>query len=419
MDLQLLLRVLLSFLAGALIGLERERAKAEAGEDVPGTRSVGFISVLGCLTTTLSQHPQAPAEVRGLLPASLALLVAIVVGVYTYRKLVVDRVGGVTTPVALALVYSTGLLMGLGLLMEGVALCILTTLALAAKLDVERLVKAVSYRELLPALELGAIVFLIGPLLPLEATDPFFHAVSLGSLYAFFVTILTLSYAGYLAVKLRGAAALNYVAFFGGLAHSEAVIIGASGVASREAIARVALFANAAMILRNALILAVLLWPTDYSAALTYGLAGMLSALAVTYALARGAGESSELMSPELKPFSLGLAARATGLFALVLALSSVAAASLGGTGLLAASVLGGLVSSATVIFSSASLLASHRIDPAVAVASALLATTVAALNKALYARPSLGWRGALRVLAWQLPAAALLAAFATPLLAR
>ena len=400
-DLQLLTKMAVGFLVGALIGLERERAKQESA---PGVRSVGFTSLLGALTTALPLHLPASSALQLVIPASLALTAVSIIAIYAYERARVERGSGITTQLSLALAYASGLLIGAGLVVEGVALCFLTSLALAMKLNVRRLVEAVTYRELLPMLELGVIVFLVGPLLPFDATDPFIRAVTVGSLYTFFVTVLALSFAGYAAFKLKGSRGVSYAAFFGGLANSEAAVSALCRVADPTL---VVMLANAAMLVRNLLIVTALA-PRSNPAALSpallaLGVSVALAYLAYRVAARREPPESSWVAGVDMRPISFGLAVKSTALFGLTLFFSALAALLLGDAGVLVASVLGGLVSSSTVIFSVLNLASGGYVAWSAAATAILLSTAAAVANKILYAWPSLSGEGRRKLVMHQL----------------
>lgn len=394
-DLQLMTKIVLSFSAGSLIGLERERAKSSS----PGVRSIGFLALLGCLAAALPLH--LPGSVlHPFTSLTLMMLVLAIVGIYTYQKLAVERSGGITTPAALSLAYAAGVLIGLGRMVEGIALCFMTSLALAAKLSVEKLVNFVTYRELLPAFELGVIVFLLGPLLPLNYTDPFIRVVSVGSLYIFFVTVLTLSYAGYIAVKLKGTSAIDYIAFVGGLANSEATVVSSLKAGGEKIASRTTLLANTAMITRNFLVFSLLALTQGWldRTPLLVGFLAFSASIAAAYILSRFTYVNSEELTLELQPLSYSLAARATALFALALLLSALATLTMGEFGIISASLVGGLVSSSTIVFSSLSLAAGGYITFRAAVAAVLISTAVAVLNKMFYAGVLLGWKRSIKI---------------------
>jgi len=400
-DLQLLVKLAVGFLAGALIGLERERAKQESA---PGVRSVGFTSLLGTLTAALPLHLPAGGALLFVAPVSLALTAVSIIVIYAFERARVERGAGITTQLSLALAYASGLLIGAGLVVEGIALCFLTSLALAIKLNVRRLVEAVTYRELLPMLELGVIVFLVGPLLPFDATDPFINAVTVGSLYTFFVTILVLSFAGYAALKLKGSKGIGYAAFFGGLANSEAAVSALCGVADPTVVVTLA---NAAMLVRNLLIVAALA-PHSNPAALGPALLALGASVALAYVAYRVVAgreqtEGGWVAGVNMQPISFSLAVKSTALFGLTLFFSALAAVSLGNAGVLAASLLGGLVSSSTVIFSVLNLASGGYVTWSVAATAILLSTAAAVANKILYAWPGLSKRSRRKLVAQQL----------------
>ena len=407
----ILVKIIVSFLAGALIGLEREKAKRTISREEseyatpPGVRSFGFMALLGSLTITVPLY--ALKTINGLgetiassISLGMTVLSILVIGMYSYYRLIVLREPGITTLVALALAYSIGVGIGLGLFLESIAASVLTTFMLAVKLRIEEAVKILTYEELLSALEIGIIVFLLGPFLAVDITDPWLHVINLRVLYGFFVIILILSYVGYILVKALGPKALTYFAFFGGLVHSEATVISITRLGLRihreSDIIKGSIAAITAMVLRNLFLilgLTVLVAPPEIlGMELLLTITGFLLTILIGISILSfrkiARGKEHETIQEGLtieKPVSYSIALKALLVFIIVLLATTIASNIAGEIGVLVSSIAGGLVSAEATIFTASTLQITGRISSQIALASAILATSSAILNKLIY----------------------------------
>ncbi len=408
----ILVKIIVSFLAGALIGLEREKAKRTISREEseyatpPGVRSFGFMALLGSLTITVPLYALKSIEGFGQTIAAstslgMTVLSILVIGMYSYYRLIVLREPGITTLVALSLAYSIGVGIGLGLFLESIAASVLITFMLAVKLRIEEAVKIMTYEELLSALEIGIIVFLLGPFLAVDITDPWLHVINLRVLYGFFVIILILSYVGYVLVKALGPKALTYFAFFGGLVHSEATVISITRLGLKinreDDIIKGAIAAITAMVLRNLFLilgLTVLVAPPEIlGMELLLTITGFLLTVFVGVSILSfrkmGSGEKRiDTIQSGLtveKPVSYSIALKALLVFIIVLLATTIASNIAGEIGVLVSSIAGGLVSAEATIFTASTLQITGRISSQIALASAILATSSAILNKLIY----------------------------------
>ncbi len=409
----ILVKIVVSFLAGALIGLEREKAKRTISKEEseygtpPGVRSFGFMALLGSLTITIPVFASKTIEGFGQTIAvsislGMSILSILVVGIYSYYRLIILREPGITTLVALALAYAIGVGIGLGLFLESIAASVLITFMLAVKLRIEEAVRILTYEELLSALEIGIIVFLLGPFLAVDITDPWLHVINLRVLYGFFVIILILSYIGYILVKALGPRALTYFAFFGGLVHSEATVISITRLGLKikreDDIIKGSIAAITAMVLRNLFLilgLTVLIAPPEIlGMELLLTVTGFLLTILVGVFILSfrkmSKGEKLETLQTGLtieKPVSYSIALKALLVFIVVLLATTIASNIAGETGVLISSIAGGLVSAEATIFTASTLQITGRISSQIALASAILATSSAVLNKLIYMR--------------------------------
>ncbi len=412
----LLMKSLIAFAVGALIGLEREKAKQEAAEsgntedvkEFPGVRSFGFVSLLGALTIIAPYYMPSDIAQYVLIPLILPPIFTILF--FIIHRMLILKESGITTPLALGLAYVLGVLVGLGYVLEAVALSVLITFMLAVKLHIVKAIRGVTYRELLSALEIGIIVFLLGPFLARDIYDPLLHVVNFKTLYIFFVIILIISYIGYMVVKMCGMRALTYFAFFGGLVHSEAttinLIVLGQKLGFRNAVSNLVLggilSANLAMVIRNLLIFTFLRYTMAITAEISrYTVLTMLALLATALALyipiklklIQSKPQVSTNMNirgeevPSLtSPINYRAAIKYCLLFAAILVMTTLATMYFSDKGLLTLSILGGLVSSEAMIFSALSLLQVGLASEKVVSISVMLTTLAAILNKLLYA---------------------------------
>ncbi len=399
-NLELTLRAFIAFLAGALIGIEREKVRRLRLEEediatasFPGIRSFGFISMMGAFTTlTVYELPKV-----SMLSALLAVLSEVIIVMYVAYRLFVVKDAGITTPTAMVIAFIVGALIGTGLVIEGIAISIFTTFVLAVKRGLERFVARMSYEELTSALEIGILIFLFGPIVAAyDIVDPVFGVIRLRTLYAFFVVILSLSYAGYIIVKVSGSTAMDYFAFFGGLVHSEATLISLVRFLkdkSRALIYRVATYCTVAMMFRNLLLISAFTYMAGARIieALSFPLMATIISAIIGYVMTLFIGRfEHEPRMLEFKlesPINYRVAIKAVAYLTAMIAFSTVATRVFGATGTLVSAFIGGFVSAESVIFSVFSLVESGDISINDAIASSMLATASAILNKALYAR--------------------------------
>jgi len=425
----LLVKILISFLAGALIGLEREKAKTsvlkEEGESglPPGVRSFGFISLLGLFSIVI---PQIVGQSVGLiefvriLPIAITILTVSIIVLYSAYRLLMVKEAGITTPLALSLTFAVGILIGLDRLIEAIATSVFVTFMLAIKLRIEALIRFITYEELLSMLEIGIIVFLLGPFLAVDVYDPVLHVINFKVLYIFFVVILVFSLLGYFLVKIKGPKAIEYFSFFGGLVHSEAAVVSVIKLRRHlripnSIVSGSIIIASTAMIFRNIMLTLVMLIVTVSHLVLgeipfmVFAIAFLISALEgyfmVKLAFATPIPVSEEkIKGMEIaKPISYSIALKALLIFAAMLIVVTYTTFAFGKHGVIISSIFGGLVSAEALIFTVFSLLSAKKIAVNTALAAALLATGSAILNKIFFAKAAGAESNILKQIIWQL----------------
>ncbi len=374
-DVRLIESLIIAALAGGLLGIEREMGK----KVVAGTRTFMLTSLMGALSFSISQKLGSELFLVGV-TLSVALI-ALFIGVV--KHFLVEDIG-ITTLVAFLLAFAIGVVVGAGFALEGVAVSILVAAILAGKRYSQALSRAMSFREMANALEFGLVVFVLYPLVPDEAIDPY-GLVNPRTLVFVVIVVSTIGFAGFLALRWFGAElALPATGALGALVNSQATV-GALATRAREdtSLEKPALqgilLASGVALLRSLLIAALLSGAVGREMLLP--MLGMAIA-SVAPARVRFAKEALRGKKLELAlPFALMPALKFALLFTAITALAKLAQ-SYGGFGLYPAAFFAGFVSSGAVVASFASLAAKGELSASVAANCAVLSAMASVLSK-------------------------------------
>ena len=373
-----LLRLVLAVGTGIFVGLEREhRGKA-------GARTFAFAALLGCL--------------GGLTGDNFALLslvmLSMFVGFLNWRQIRLQQSLALTTSAALLIVGYAGVLCGQGHTFTPVAVAAITAALLAWKQPLTGFATGLTEKELRSAILLVLLSFVIYPVLPERAGDPW-NLLEPRSTWATVILVAALGFVNYLLWKVYGSRGIEITGFLGGLVNSTAAVAELAGrtrTLGERFIGtahRGVLLATAAMLLRNGVLLGLLATSVLARAAAPLGLMLLASLAASRLRLPVPAAGEGELAPLELEaPFSLRSALK-FGLLFLVLHVAGVLGQQyLGVLGFYVVSLAGGLLSSASAVASAATLAAHGRLPVAEAANGAVLASLTSALvNLPLIAR--------------------------------
>ena len=376
--LDVLARLTLALGVGLLVGLEREWRGKEAG-----LRTFGLVSVLGALGAMLG------------LPYTLGTigLLGILLVFLNLQSMRTDQSTELTTSAALAVVFFTGVLCGLGHGVTPVAVSVVTAGLLSWKESLAELGHRLTAEELRSAILLGILAFAIYPVLPSAPIDRW-GLIEPRAAWLTVLLIAGIGFGNYILWKLFGARGIEFTGFLGGLVNSTVTVTelasrvadfgaGLVGVAYRGILLSVA-----AMAVRNALVLGLLSPAALVVSGATLGL--MLIASTV---LAFSSAPPSEPLAEDkplqlTSPFSLRSALKFGVIFLLLKVAGTLAQSLLGHFGFYAVSALGGIVSSASAVAVAAALASAGKITPVVAGVGAILASLASAgVNVLLVAR--------------------------------
>jgi len=391
------IRVVVALLAGMLIGIEREKARAAAAKrrrrsvgveeivvkEFPGLRTFSLVSVFASLLGYMWSQGILDAQAMSV----MLLVFGLIIVVFSAYRLLAAKMAGITTVVVLLVDFTIGLLSGVGEILLAVSTAVLTTFVLAVKLPAEEIVGKISYEELLWTLELGIVLLVLGPFF-MTRTETL-YGVSLKSLYLFFVLVLATSYLGYVLARLKGGEGIAYTALFGGIANSEATLASVASLLELKdynTSFNMTSIVNTVMIARNTLIALAMAaamtkagGPSYLTPLVAATLASMPPGLISWLQLTRRLRKIPVQLENPLRLAS----ALKTMVIYLCISIISYTIREAGRGGMILVAILGGFVSSsATIVALYGSGLASYRELAALAV----VASAAGSLNKPIYA---------------------------------
>ncbi|MDP5307555.1 MgtC/SapB family protein [Paracoccus spongiarum] len=341
-------RLAVALAIGLLVGLERGWREREgaAGSRTAGLRTFGIFGLLGGVFAVLAAEMSAPV----ILVAGF-LGMAGLYGLFQFHEARQDRDASVTGVMAGLGVFGLGALAVGGDYRVAAAGGAALAAVLASREALHAALRRLSWIELRSALVLAVMTTIILPILPDRSIDPW-GGLNPREIWFFTVLIATISFAGYIAVRVLGAArGLLVSALAGALASSTAVTVALARMANDTAAARpligAAALAAAVSVLRVLAVVALLrpdllpglAPPALVAAGLLVG-AGLWLLLRKASSVATGAGEPGAMLR---NPFDLRALLVFAALFALVSTVSAAVVGRFGGGSLALTSALSGM----------------------------------------------------------------------------
>ncbi len=405
---ELIIRCLLGFAVGALIGLERQKRMKE--EVTLGVRSFGLHSLLGTLAAYSYTITSIPAtETTPAVPGNPIILIyatAVSLIIVTFQmgyKIFRTMRKGITTTIVFALAFVLGALVGFDAPAEGqlfgtlsllsMTISFLVFLVLGFKEELAAAVSSITHEEMISAAELGVLILFLWPIMP--------QTIQLGpivfpvfQIYVLVVILLGISFANYILVKKYRTRGSYFFGFFGGFANSEATVTSLTeyyvrtGRTDIDRISLAAILANLAMVLRNGVIVVILDPTLQIFSYYLIPLAilvfmGMFRMIRVKQKKLEE--ETTEIEGKITSPFSFGAAMRFAVVFTGVALFSSFAQTFFADQGIILAALVGGFASAGAIVAIVVPLFASGVISLSTAVYAVVIATTTSVLNKTLY----------------------------------
>lgn len=389
----LIQKIFLSLAIGALIGIERE--KRGKGELAEGLRTFMLVCLFGVLTGVFSD----------ILKSNVPFLIAFAaIGILTILGYIAKTKHGhlgMTTEMAFLSTFAIGIFIFFDNYpyFISIALGILLTFILIFKEFLHRFAKHLKIKEIRDAIVFAILTFIILPLLPNRTIDPF-NALNPFVIWLSIVLVMSISFVGYVAMKLFGVKrGLTLTGFFGGLASSTSVAISmAENVRRNKRILYSATFAvviaASTMFLRMAVVSSIF----NFSVGSRLILPMILFAFSCyLLSLKVWQKELKEKATLSIKsPLALGSAFKFGIFFIAVLLISSLVKSYFGSSGLYLVALIGGLVEVDAITISFSSLAATASLSPIIAAIGIIIASLANTFSKWLlvnwFGTRKMGW---------------------------
>ncbi len=383
-----LLDFALAAFIGALVGIEREKRKAEQDPSVGGLRTFILIALSGAVAAWLTEKTGQSWLFLGF---GIMVIAVILIGFYAHAMRD-PELPGLTTEMAAVLVYLLGGLTMYGFRELSVALAIATSALLAWKEPLKGMVGRLDRDDFYAGLKLMIATFIVLPVLPDSPIDPM-NAINPHRMWQLVIFISGISLLGYVATRIAGTAAGTALSgLFGGMVSSTAVSLSFARQSKLDEQRPGAIEALAGGLMLSWAVMYVRILIIAYVANQAFGQALVIPMLALAIACALIAGvflrwrprpaEAAEARALTLKnPFSLMAAMRFALLFTAVTVAIKLVADIWPGAGIYAVSALSGLID-ATPIALSMTQFATSPQTIQLAVTAVLLGTAVNNLAK-------------------------------------
>ncbi len=378
--LEFLQMLIISALAGGLIGIERELGV----KAVAGIRTFMLTSVLGTLSVMISLMLGSTYFIAVALLG--VCLISVLIGAVKNYKL--EDVG-VTSPIAFILSFMLGVFVGMKYFLEAIAGSLLITGVLISKKYAQEFSKSLTQQEMLNALEFGIIAFILYPVAPERVIEPL--GINLKLLVLVIIIVSSIGFAGFLALRrVEAEKGLPIVGALGALVNSEATT---SALASRAkehapllgAASLGIVIANVVMLLRNLFVASII--SVEVAKLMFAPITAMAAAGAAYSYFYRTEGETKETITLEL-PFAILPAIKFAALFAAISLIVNYLK-DFGSESVYFAALLGGFVSSLAVTASIAAMPALGSLDATTAAFACVISALGSALSKLLVSRVS------------------------------
>lgn len=187
----------IALLLGLLVGLQRE----QAANPLAGMRTFPLITILGSVAALVDQQ----MGLHGVIVATGFVALAIVVGVGKYFEMqrVLDADTGITTEVAILLMYGVGAYLILGEQTVAVAIGVAAAILLHFKPELHGIAQNLGKDDFKAILQFALITFIVLPILPNQTYGPF-DVLNPFEIWMMVILIVGISLAGYIIYKFFG-----------------------------------------------------------------------------------------------------------------------------------------------------------------------------------------------------------------------
>jgi len=357
---------------GLLVGLQRERVGASG--HIGGVRTFSLVTVLGAMTALLVPVVGPWLLVAAFLGVSATGLLS---NVLWMRR--GDPEPGMTSEIAMMVMFVVGALVALGMRDVGVALGVGTAILLQMKGPLHGLASKLGDADVRAVMQFALITFIVLPILPDTTFGPF-DVLNPYRVWLMVVLVVGLSLAGYVAFRLLGRERGTLVAgLVGGLISSTATTVSYSRLGKRLAGVRgaaVAVFLLATFVMYCRLIAEVWIVSPTHARSIVAPIAIVAATTMVCAALslARSGRQGGEMPEQE-NPAELKSTLVFGGMYGLILFLVAAAKEWFGDAGLYVVAGVSGLTDMDAITLSAGRLVERGRLMPETAWRAVLVAS--------------------------------------------
>lgn len=243
LDFNIFYRLVAAIGIGLIIGLQREHTYFDETDRHPaGVRSFTLIGLTGAMAALLSTQLGGSAPLVAGFIVIGALLTATHISFAMWhnhadnsQKLPFSTSDGITTSIAVIIVYLLGALCWYGRLLESCVIMVVMLWVLSAKQQLHNFAKKLSKEDILATVKFAVISALILPFLPNQLYGPEgLKVLNPHTIWLFVVFISGIGFVGYILIKLVGPGkGIWLTGLLGGLASSTALTLNLAG-RSRE-----------------------------------------------------------------------------------------------------------------------------------------------------------------------------------------
>jgi uncharacterized membrane protein (DUF4010 family) len=378
-------RLTVALAIGLLVGLERgwRTRDEEEHHRAAGFRTFALSGLLGGVTGIAAL--QAGAQLIGLVFLGYTASFA----AFHWLEAKTERNMSVTSVVAGMLTFLLGAMSVTGEVRIAIACAVAMTVLLALREQLHRWVASLTWEEIRAVLILLAMTFLLLPLLPNRAIDPW-NSINPYEIWLLAILIAAISFGGYVAVRVLGdRLGVVVTAIAGGLASSTITTLTLARLARDQPAA--SRFLSAGILIAGAV---MIIRVTIVAVALNKALfAPLLPPLATAAAIiAAGAGillfRSTERKSPDLRiqnPLAMGTVLKLSAFIAVVMLAAELLRRTYGSAGVLIVAAISGVADVDAVTISMARI-GGNTIDLLTAAHAIVVAVMVNTVSKAALA---------------------------------
>lgn len=355
-----------------LVGLQRERSPSST--HVGGIRTFPLVTVLGAMTAMLSSSFGPWLAVASFLGVVAAGVLANIIGMKRG-----DPEPGMTTEVAMMVMFVVGVMLASGMREVGVAMGVGTAILLQFKTPLHAWARRIGDRDIRAVMQFALITFIILPVLPNQTYGPF-DVLNPYRIWLMVVLVVGISLAGYVAFRVLGTTRGTLVAgLVGGLISSTATTVSYARRAkqTREVDgAACAIFLLATLVMYGRVIAEVHVVAPTHAGRITMPLLVLTAISLVMAAFAlRGHMRDAGEMPEQENPTELKSALIFGAMFAVVLVAVAAAKQYFGDAGIYAAAGISGLTDMDAITLSTGRLAERGRIEPDTAWRAMVLAS--------------------------------------------